>query len=105
MIVTRPAILERPVDDVTRERPKSYRVRRAGFVLVLLDVEPPDEQVVPRLAPIPPAGEGVVVFKVRVRLFSRDGREDGGAPKAAYEASYDAVPFASGLRIEMRDVI
>ena len=58
MIVTRPAILERPVDDVTRERPKSYRVRRAGFVLVLLDVEPPDEQVVPRLAPIPPAGIG-----------------------------------------------
>lgn len=45
------------------------------------------------------------VFKVRVRLFSRDGRTNGGPPKAAYEAQYDAVPFASGLRVEMKELI
>jgi hypothetical protein len=44
-------------------------------------------------------------FNVRVRLFSREGRENGSAPPPAYEARYDAVPFATGLRVEMGELI
>jgi hypothetical protein len=44
-------------------------------------------------------------FNVRVRLYSKEGRENGNAPLPAHEAHYEAVPFASGLRVEMADVV
>jgi hypothetical protein len=44
-------------------------------------------------------------FSVRIRLFSRAGRENGNAPLPAHEARFDGVPFASGLYVEMKELI
>lgn len=44
-------------------------------------------------------------FNVRIRLYSREGRENGAAPSPAYERRYEEVPFAAGLWVEMAELL